>query len=371
MSVPLNNGPWPGTNRHARASHEGLAPDGNTRLELSDRMPIHAYSAPSPKAALEPFTYEPGSLGTREVEVEISHCGICHSDVCMIDNGWEISRYPLVPGHEVIGKIVGAGSAVHAMRIGQRVGIGWQCGSCGECEFCRRNRENHCGSERDLIVQHHGGFADRVRAEAAFAIVIPDALDSAVAAPLLCAGTTVFTPMLHHGVKAAMRTAVVGVGGLGHLAIQFLSKLGCEVTAVSSTRAKEKEARSFGAHHFLAAAENGTIKKARRRFDFVISTVPADLPWEDYLGMLRPEGTFCMAGIPQSDLKFPASALIDAEKKLVGGRTGSPADISTMLHFAARNHVQAQIELFPMCDVNKALDRVRSGEARYRVVLEN
>ncbi len=334
-------------------------------------MPIHAYSAPRPGAALEPFTYEPGPLGTREVEVEISHCGICYSDVSMIDNEWELSRFPLVPGHEVIGKIVAAGSAVHAMRIGQRVGIGWQSGSCGECEFCRRSRENLCASERDLIVQHHGGFADRVRADTAFAIPIPDALESAVAAPLFCAGTTVFTPILHHGVKAAMRTAVVGVGGLGHLAIQFLSKLGCEVTAVSRSRAKEKDARAFGAHYFLASSENGTIKKANRRFDFVICTAQADLPWEDYIGMLRPEGIFCIVGIPQSDLRFPAAALIDREKKLVGGRTGSPADISTMLHFAVRNQIQAQIELFPMREVNKGLDRVRSGEACYRVVLEN
>jgi alcohol/geraniol dehydrogenase (NADP+) len=361
----------------AGAAH--LTPEGLLQARVSPRkdlsphptpMPVNAHAAHAPKAVLEPFAYHPGPLGPREVEIAVTHCGICHSDVRMIDNDWTISSYPLVPGHEVIGTVVAAGSEVPNLRERQRVGVGWQCGSCGACEYCSANQQNYCASERDTIVRHHGGFADRVRCDAAFAIPLPEALESASAAPLLCAGTTVFTPMLHLGLKAAMRTAVVGVGGLGHLAVQFLAKLGCEVTAISMTRSKEKEARSFGAADFIAAGEAGALQAAQRRFDFILSTVPADLPWPEYLAALRPEGTFCIVGIPQSDIRFPALALIDSEKRLVGGRTGSPADIATMLRFAAHNGVKAQIEKFPMNEANRALDRVRSGEARYRVVLE-
>ncbi len=332
-------------------------------------MKINAFAATTAKAALEPFSYDPGPLGPQECEVAVTHCGICHSDICMIDNDWMMSQYPLVPGHEVVGTVVAVGSEVHGLQVGQRVGVGWQSGSCGECEYCRRGRENYCNLERDTIVRHHGGFGDRVRTDADFAIPLPDGLDGAAAAPLLCAGTTVFTPMLHHPVTAMMRTAVVGIGGLGHLAVQFLAKLGCEVTAISSTRSKEKEARTLGATDFIATKEAGALQKAAKTFDFVISTVPADLPWPEYIDTLRPEGTLCIVGIPQNDLRFPAIGLIAASKQVTGGRTGSPSDISTMLNFAARHGVQAQIEKFAMKDVNAGLDRVRSGEARYRVVL--
>ncbi|HTB63768.1 MAG TPA: NAD(P)-dependent alcohol dehydrogenase [Opitutales bacterium] len=333
-------------------------------------MPIQAYAAKAPKGRLEPFSYEPGPLGPREIEVKVTHCGICHSDQAMVDNDWHFSTYPLVPGHEVIGTVAALGAEVRGLALGQRVGVGWQCGSCGECEYCRRGRETFCAKERDTIVSHHGGFAERVRADGNFAIPLPANLDPAQAAPLLCAGTTVFTPMLHHGVTGNTRAAVVGIGGLGHLAVQFLAQLGCEVTAISSTHDKDEEARSFGAAHFIATKGTDELKKAAGRFDFILNTVPADLPWGDYLAALRPEGKFVIVGVPESDLKLPAMALIGQEKSVCGGRTGSPAEIAAMLDFAARRGVKAQIEKYAMKDINAALDRVRTGKMRYRVVLE-
>ncbi len=333
-------------------------------------MTIKAFAASAPKGLLEIFNYDPGALGPRQVEVKVTHCGICHSDQAMIDNDWHFSTYPLVPGHEVVGTVAAIGSAVQGLTLGQRVGIGWQCGSCGECEFCRRGRESFCAKERDTIIRHHGGFGEHVRSDANFAIPLPDALDSAQAAPLLCAGTTVFTPLLHHNVTGDMRVAVVGIGGLGHLAVQFLAKMGCEVTAISTTRDKEAEAREFGATHFIATKGTDELGKAAGRFDFILNTVPSNLPWMEYLAALRPEGKLVIVGVPESDMKIPAVMLIGQEKSICGGRTGSPADIATMLAFAARHGVKAKIEKFPMKDINAAMDRVRTGKMRYRVVLE-
>jgi uncharacterized zinc-type alcohol dehydrogenase-like protein len=332
-------------------------------------MPIKAYAAKSAKGKLEPFDYEPGPLGPGDVEVAVTHCGICHSDLEMIDNGWGMTKFPLIPGHEIVGTIAAMGEQVKGLKIGQRVGIGWQCGSCGICEWCRVGHENYCANEIDTVVNHNGGWAERVRAEGKFAVPIPEALDSANSGPLMCAGATVFSPMIHFGVNSTMRTAVVGVGGLGHLAIQFLSKFGCEVTAISSSHNKDEAARSLGAHHFIATRGTDELKKAARSFDFILSTVSADVNWADFVNALRPQGRLTIVGIPESALSLPAFGMISAEKSVTGGRCGSPSDTAQMLDFAARHKIEAVCEHFPLSDVNKALDHVRSGKARYRAVL--
>jgi len=194
-------------------------------------MAVKAYSAKAPKGRLEPFEYDPGPLGPHEVEVKVEYCGICHSDLAMIDDDWGFSAYPLVPGHEVVGTVAAVGADVEGLEVGRRVGLGWQCGSCGRCEWCGRGLESLCAKSQGTIVHHHGGWAERVRTHWKFAVPLPEALDPAVAGPLMYAGSTVFTPMKRFGVEPWMRTAVLGIGGLGHLAVQFLSAFGCEVTA--------------------------------------------------------------------------------------------------------------------------------------------
>jgi len=333
-------------------------------------MSINAYAAQSAKGRLEPFTYEPGPLGRNEVEVAVTYCGICHSDMSMLNNDWGFSQYPLIPGHEVIGTVAAKGEGVLELEIGQRVGVGWQCGSCAACEYCHTGREHLCAQEVDTIVHHHGGFADRVRATAEFAVPIPEALPSAETGPLLCAGNTVFSPILRHHVNGTMRVAVVGIGGLGHIAVQFLAKMGCEVTAISSTHSKDEEARGFGAKHFIATKGTDELKKAAGSFDFIISTVSASLPWNDYVDALRPQGTMLTVGVPDAEMQIGAFGLIGKEKEIAGGRAGSPSDIRQMLDFAARHGVRAQIEKYPMDAVNDAMARLESGKARYRVVLE-
>ena len=228
-------------------------------------MTIHAHAAMAPRQTLNPFQYEPAGLGPWDVEVAITHCGICHSDIHLIDNDWGISSYPLVPGHEIIGTVEDAGAEVKHLKKGQRVGVGWQRGSCLVCEQCLKGNENLCPENRATCVGNHGGFAERIRVDSRFAFPIPDALASENAAPLLCGGATVYSPLKNYGVVPSMRIGVIGIGGLGHLALQFANAFGCEVTAFSSTPDKEKEAGLFGAHRFIASANLAAPKKPPAR----------------------------------------------------------------------------------------------------------
>jgi uncharacterized zinc-type alcohol dehydrogenase-like protein len=334
-------------------------------------MPIHAYAANGPKQKLEPFTYDPGPLAPHEVEVRVTHCGICHSDVAMIDNDWGWTRYPQVPGHEVVGVVSALGASVpDSLKVGTRVGVGWQCGSCGHCEWCTTGLESLCTDERATIVGHHGGFADAVRSDWRFTVPIPDTIDSAVAGPLFCAGNTVFTPLIRHNVNARMRTAVVGIRGLGHLAVQFLAAFGCEVTATSSSHDKDEEAKGLGATSFIATKAKDELARAANSFDFILVTAGGpSLDWKALVDALRPQGKIVVAGPPEATPNLMMAELIMKEKTLAGGRTGSPHDIAQMLAFAARHDVKPLCQPFPMKDVNAALDHVRAGKARYRVVL--
>jgi uncharacterized zinc-type alcohol dehydrogenase-like protein len=333
-------------------------------------MTIKAYAVKGPKQKLEPFEYDPGPLPPDQVEVRVTHCGICHSDLAMIDNDWGFSSYPLVPGHEVVGVVSAVGAEVRHLAVGTRVGVGWHEGSCGHCEWCYRGKESLCVKERALIVGHHGGWGDSVRAHWKFAVPLPDAIDSAVAGPFMCAGATVFTPMVEFGVKPWMRTAVIGVGGLGHLAVQFLAAMGCDVTAISSTHSKDDLARKLGATHFIASREPDELKKAAGTFDFIMSTVDADLPWVDYVNALRPQGRLVFVGIPGSPVSVPVFGMV-LEKSVSGGCCGSPSDTARMLEFAGRTGVKPVVEQFAMRDVNAAIDHLRAGKARFRVVLAN
>jgi uncharacterized zinc-type alcohol dehydrogenase-like protein len=331
-------------------------------------MAVKAYAAKGPKQRLEPYEYDPGPLGRHDVKVKVEWCGICHSDLAMIDNDWGFSSYPLVPGHEVIGTVSAVGGDVDGVAVGQRVGVGWWCGSCQHCEWCNRGRESLCARAAGTVVGRPGGWAESVRCHWKFAVPIPDGLDPASAGPLMCAGATVFTPMAQFGVTPRMRTAVLGVGGLGHLAVQFLAAFGCEVAAISSTHTKDEEARRLGATRFLATRNADELKKAAGSFDFILSTVSSDVNWADFVNLLRPQGRLVMVGLPESDLRIPVLPLL-AERSVSGGMCGSPSDTAAMLAFAARKGVKPWTEPFPMKDVNKALDHVRAGKARYRAVL--
>ena len=332
---------------------------------------IQGLAAHAAGAELLPFKYEPGDLGSNEVEIKISHCGICHSDLHLISNDWGISQYPFIPGHEVVGKISATGSGVRSLKVGQRVGLGWQSNSCGECEWCTRGMENLCPSAEATCVHRHGGYADRVRANARFVVPIPPELESENTAPLLCGGITVYNPLRANGVNPSSRVGVIGIGGLGHIAIQFARVFGAEVTAFSTSAEKETEARSLGAHNFVNTRESRALKDVAGSFDFILSTVNADQDWGIYIQALRPTGTLCFVGIPPSPIALQAFPLIAGLRTVTGSPIGSPYQLREMLDVAARHGVKAQTESFAMAKANEAIEKVKKNKVRYRAVLAN
>jgi len=304
---------------------------------------IHGLAAHAAGAELLPYHYDPGKLGPQEVEIAITHCGICHSDLHLISNDWGISQYPFIPGHEVVGTVAAVGSDVNMHKVGDRVGLGWQSNSCGECEWCMKGMENLCPASEATCVRRNGGYAERVRANARFIIPVPEALKSEHAAPLLCGGITVYSPLRHHGINPSSRVGVVGIGGLGHLAIQFARVFGAEVTAFSSSAGKEEEVRALGAHHFVNTR----------------------------LQALRPTGTLCFVGVPPSPIALQAFPLIAGLRSVTGSPIGSPHMLREMMDVAARHGVKATTECFPMSKANEAIEKVKKNKVRYRAVLAN
>lgn len=334
-------------------------------------MKIEAYAAHRAGGRLEPFSYTAGEVGPWDVRVRISHCGICHSDVHLIDNDWQMTGYPLVPGHEIVGTIEEVGASVRHLEVGQRVGIGWQRSSCMTCRECSEGRENLCSSNQATCVGNHGGFADAIVSDSRFAFPIPEGLDSENAAPLLCAGATVYSPFRNYRVKPSMKVGVIGIGGLGHLALQFARAMGCEVTAFSSSPDKAGEAERFGANHFYPSADSKGLERLAGRYDFLLATVFAPLDWPAFLNLLRPGGNLCFVGAVAEPIPVPVFPLVIGERQITGSVIGSRASIAEMLEFSARHRIQARTERMPFEEVNSAVNRVRESRARYRVVLAN
>jgi uncharacterized zinc-type alcohol dehydrogenase-like protein len=331
-------------------------------------MSFHAYAAHAKKGPLVPFVYDPSPLGPHDVEIRVTHCGICHSDVHLVDGDWGVGTYPMVPGHEIVGTVAAAGPEVRHLQVGQRVGVGWQRGACLSCELCNAGDENLCAQSEDTCVDDYGGFADRIRVDGRFAFALPDSLASEAAAPLLCGGVTVYAP-LRRWVRPPMRVGVVGIGGLGHLALQFARAMGCEVTAVSSTPDKEPEARSFGARHFIATGEPIALRSAASTLDFVLSTVYVPQDWAGLLRALRPDGVLCFVGAPKEPLMLQVGALLVGQKTLTTSAIGGRPAMREMLDFAARHEIVAKTHVRPLAKADAAFDEVRKGRARYRIVL--
>jgi uncharacterized zinc-type alcohol dehydrogenase-like protein len=335
-------------------------------MSLIQGLAVHAAGA-----QLLPFRYEPGELGSNEVEVGVSHCGICHSDVHLISNDWGISQYPFIPGHEVIGTVMEIGAGVRSLTVGQRVGLGWQSNSCGQCEWCIRGMENLCPALEATCLRRHGGFANRVRANARFVIPIPDALASQETAPLLCGGITVYNPMRTLGVNPSSRVGVVGIGGLGHLALQFARVFGAHVTAFSTSPAKEEDACALGAHHFANTRETKAMRELAGTQDLIVSTVNANEDWAPFIQALRPTGTLCFVGVLPSAISVQPQPLISGVRSITGSPIGSPHQLREMLDVAARHGVQAKTEPFAMASANDAVEKVKRNKVRYRAVLAN
>lgn len=333
-------------------------------------MTVKAYAAMASGKPLEPFEYEPGDIGEDQVDIDVSTCGICHSDLSMLDNNWEITEYPIVPGHEISGTIRAVGKRVTHLTPGQKVGLGWFAQSCMTCRQCLSGNHNLCADAVGTIVGRHGGFADRVRAHKSWVIPLPAGINTKTAGPLFCGGITVFNPIVQNNVRPTDRVAVVGIGGLGHMALKFLKAWGCEVTAFSTSPDKESAARDLGAHHFVNTTDSGALAKLAGRFDMILVTVNVALDWDAYIAALSPKGKLHIVGAAPS-VNATVFPMIIGQRSFGGSPLGSPATMASMLEFAARHGIEPLTEAFPMSKVNDAVEKLRTGKPGHRIVLEN
>src|SRR4051812_38158279 len=330
------------------------------------------YQAWVTRGAKQPMqleTIDVGPLGAEDVEVAVEHCGLCHSDLSVLNNEWGISQFPATLGHEVIGRITAVGPHTKGLTVGQRVGVGWYSGSCMHCRQCMSGSQHLCPQGQSTIIGHRGGFASHVRTHWAWAIPLPEKLNFAEAGPLLCGGITVFNPLAMHA-KPTDRVGIIGIGGLGHMAIKFAAAYGCDVTAFTSSESKFDEARGFGAAHVVSSRDSGALKKLAGSFDMLIRTVNVKLDWDAMVNTLAPNGRLHVVGAVLEPIPVSAFALIGAQRTVSGSPTGSPVAIETMLDFAARHNIAPQTEHYPMSKINEAFARLESGKARYRIVLD-
>ncbi len=331
---------------------------------------IHALAAKQPKGKLEPFTYDPGPLGPDQVEIEVQYCGICHSDLSMLNNEWGMTAYPFVPGHEAIGKIVAIGSNAKGVKEGQTVGLGWNSSSCLHCRECLAGDQNMCETGEATIIHRYGAFGTRVRCHWIWATPIPEGIDITKAGPLLCGGITVFNPLVQFDVKPTDRVGVIGIGGLGHLALQFANKWGCHVTAFTSSAGKADEAKKMGAHAVLNTHSEDELKRAAGSFNLILSTIMAPLNVDAYVGALAPKGRFHTVGI-LPEIKVSTYPLLVRQRSISASPSGAPGTVNAMLDFCARHGIEPITENFKMSEANEAMERLEAGKARYRIVLKN
>jgi uncharacterized zinc-type alcohol dehydrogenase-like protein len=331
---------------------------------------ISGYAARTVGATLEPFTYKPPELGEHDVRVAVTHCGVCHTDIHAIDDYYGITTFPFVPGHEIVGHISAVGSAVTGLREGDRVGIGWQGRSCGKCEWCLKGEPQLCMKiENTTVMVPYGGFSTSVIADDRFVYPLPPGMPSEHAAVLMCAGFTVFSALRTNLTGPQIKVAILGIGGLGHLAIQFAHAFGCEVTAISASPTKKDQAIGFGADYFLDANDVPGIRKVEFNYDLLLCTTSDGTSLNLLLNTIRKRGKLIMAGFP--DINLNSTNLVAHELAITGSLLGNPPTMRAMLSFAQEHGITPLVELMPMSQVNVALQKVKQGQARYRIVLVN
>lgn len=331
---------------------------------------VLGYAAKAVGKRLEPFTYEQPKLGEYDVRVSVTHCGVCHTDIQAIDDYYGITTFPFVPGHEIVGQVSDVGSAVSGLKKGDRVGIGWQGRSCMQCEWCLQGEEQLC---LDIVSAGtwvpYGGFSSSVLVDSRFAYTLPDAMSSEMAAVLMCAGIAVYSPLQLYATQPAQKIGIIGVGGLGHLALQFARALDYEVTAISSSPKKKEQALAFGADHFIVSNDQTNLQQAENSFDLLLCTANDNIKWQLLLNTLKRNGRMVLVGFP--DVTFNSTDLVAHQLSLTGSFLGNRATMQEMLLFAQTHSIKPMVELMPMTKVNEAIQKLKEGKARYRIVLFN
>jgi alcohol dehydrogenase (NADP+) len=340
--------------------------------------PTPALSAPSAGAPFDTTTITRRDLGEHDVLIDIKFCGICHSDIHQIKDEWGGSIFPMVPGHEIAGVVAQVGSGVAKLSPGDRVGVGCLVDSCGECEYCKAGEEQFCtkgavptynGREYDGEPTF-GGYSQQVVVDERFVVTIPDSLELQVAAPLLCAGITTYSPLKRWQAGEGKKVAIVGMGGLGHVAVKIAAAMGAEVTVLSQSLSKQEDGLRFGAKHYYATSERETFKQLKSSFDLILNTVSANLPLDRYLSLLRVDGTLVSVGAPSQPDTFSAFSLISGRRSMAGSPIGGLPETQEMLDFCAEHGVAPEIELIAAGEVGDAYERVERSAVRYRFVID-
>jgi uncharacterized zinc-type alcohol dehydrogenase-like protein len=341
-------------------------------------MLVNAYGASAAGQPLAPMTIERRDVGPNDVLIEISHAGICHSDIHTVNGDWGPQPFPVVPGHEIVGTVTQVGPQVTRHQVGDRVGVGCMVNSCGECANCRNGDEQHCadgnvptyaGTDRDGSTTQ-GGYSTHVVVDADYVLSIPDAIDPAAAAPLLCAGITTYAPLRRWGAGPGKKVAIVGLGGLGHVAVKIAHALGAEVTVLSQSLKKQEDGLRLGAQDYYATSDPATFDELASRFDLIVNTVSASIDLDAYLGLLAVDGTLVNVGAPAEPLSVNVFSLILKRRSFAGSMIGGIALTQEMLDFCAEHGIGAEIEIIAADQVNEAYERVLASDVRYRFVID-
>lgn len=336
------------------------------------------YAATAAKADLTPFSFDRRSPKDKDVLIEIQYCGICHSDIHQARDEWGGSLFPMVPGHEIVGIVKEVGNQVSRFKKGDKVGVGCMVDSCQQCDNCQANLEQYCtngmiptynGKEKDGSPTY-GGYSNKIVVQEDFVLRLPDNLSLQGAAPLLCAGITLFSPLRHWEAGPGKKVAIMGLGGLGHIGVKIAHALGADVTVLSHSPHKEADSKRLGANHFYSTAKPDTFKKLAQHFDLIICTVSAGLNWNQYLSLLKTNGTMVLIGIPEGDQPVGAFNLIMQRRNLAGSLIGGIQETQEMLDFCGKHGIESDIELIPIDKVNEAYERVLKSDVRYRFVID-
>jgi uncharacterized zinc-type alcohol dehydrogenase-like protein len=339
---------------------------------------VNAYAAPAASAPLEPTTIERREVGANDVLIEVRYAGICHSDIHTVRGDWGPQPYPLAPGHEIVGIVTEVGPEVTRHQVGDRVGVGCMVNSCRECVNCLAGNEQYClngmvgtygATDRDGTVTQ-GGYSTHVVVDADFVLAVPDGIDLAAAAPLLCAGITTYSPLRRWGAGPGRKVAVVGLGGLGHMAVKLAHAMGAEVTVLSQSLKKQEDGLRLGADDYYATSDPATFEVLAGRFDLVVNTVSAPIDVDAYLGLLAVDGTLVNVGAPAEPLSLNVFSLIGARRSYAGSMIGGIAETQEMLDFCAEHHLGSEIELISADRINDAYERVLASDVRYRFVID-
>jgi uncharacterized zinc-type alcohol dehydrogenase-like protein len=342
-------------------------------------IPVHSYACKQAKGPLTSYAFERREPSDHDVVIDIQYCGICHSDIHQVSDEWGGSAFPMVPGHEIAGIVSQVGTNVSHYKMGERVGVGCFVDSCRKCSSCYDGLEQYCierctltynGVERDGKTPTQGGYSNKIVVNENYVLRIPDDLPLPRAAPLMCAGITLYSPLMHWNAGPGKRVAIIGLGGLGHMGVKIAHALGAEVTVLSHSLNKQEDGRRMGADHFFATSDPKTFEKLKGNFDIIINTVSVELDMNNFLNLLRLDGTMVIVGLPEKELSFGAFSLTNARRRLAGSVIGGIQETQEMLEFCNKHNIYCDIELTPIQKVNEAYQRVVNSDVKYRFVID-